>query len=65
MQKIYPDSGVELKPFVARNYDKWMNTVSFGIYSGFIRKVIAQMKINKENEKWPLPIPLSYEEGRS
>jgi len=31
-KKIYPDSGVELNKFVAKNYDKIMNTLSFGLY---------------------------------
>ncbi|GET28530.1 hypothetical protein [Prolixibacter sp. SD074] len=44
-EKIYPDSGVELKEFVAKNYDKIMNTMSFGLYRGFIKKAIKQMDI--------------------
>lgn len=43
--KIYPDSGVELSPFTAKNYDKLMNIVSFGIYKGFIKKAIKDMNI--------------------
>ncbi len=49
MSKIYPDSGVELNPFVSKNYDKLMNVVSFGFYGRFIHKVIAQMKIEKDD----------------
>jgi demethylmenaquinone methyltransferase/2-methoxy-6-polyprenyl-1,4-benzoquinol methylase len=49
MGKIYPKSGVELNPFVSKNYDKLMNIVSFGLYNRFIRKVIAQMKIEKDD----------------
>ena len=49
MAKIYPDSGVELNPFVSKNYDKMMNIGSFGLYSSFIRKVIARMKIEKSD----------------
>jgi len=30
--KIYPDSGVELSPFSAKNYDKVMNIASLGLY---------------------------------
>ncbi len=44
-EKIYPDSGVELKDFVAKNYDRVMNIMSLGLYSGFIRKAIKQMDI--------------------
>jgi len=49
MAKIYPDSGVELNPFVSKNYDKLMNVGSFGLYGRFIHKVITQMKINKDD----------------
>ncbi|MEA3449021.1 MAG: class I SAM-dependent methyltransferase [Bacteroidota bacterium] len=48
-EKIYPDSGVELKEFVAKNYDKIMNTMSFGLYRGFIKKAIKQMDIQQGN----------------
>ncbi|HPR58052.1 MAG TPA: class I SAM-dependent methyltransferase [Bacteroidales bacterium] len=48
-EKIYPDSGVELKEFVAKNYDKIMNTLSFGLYRGFIKKAIKQMDIQPGN----------------
>ena len=44
-EKIYPDSGVELKPFISKNYDRVMNIGSFGFYKGFIHKTIAQMQI--------------------
>jgi len=43
--KIYPDSGVELKPFWAKNYDKVMNIASLGLYRGF-----TQMNSNKEDQ---------------
>jgi demethylmenaquinone methyltransferase/2-methoxy-6-polyprenyl-1,4-benzoquinol methylase len=45
IEKIYPDSGVELNEFVAKNYDKIMNILSLGLYRGFIKKAIRQMKI--------------------
>jgi len=48
-EKIYPDSGVELNEFVAKNYDKIMNTLSFGLYRGFIKKAIKQMDIQPGN----------------
>lgn len=44
-QKLYPDSGIELTPFLARHYDTIMNTASFGLYRGFIRKAVAAMNI--------------------
>lgn len=48
-EKIYPDSGVELKEFVAKNYDNIMNTLSFGLYRGFIKKAIKNMDIQQGN----------------
>ena len=48
-KKIYPDSGVELNEFVAKNYDKIMNTLSFGLYRAFIKKAIKQMDIQQGN----------------
>ncbi len=47
MEKLYPESGVELNPFVSKNYDKLMNFLSFGKYKGFIHKAIAHMDIRK------------------
>ena len=46
-KKIYPDSGVELTGFTAKNYDKIMNTMSFGLYRGFIKKAIKNMAIQQ------------------
>jgi demethylmenaquinone methyltransferase/2-methoxy-6-polyprenyl-1,4-benzoquinol methylase len=37
--------GVELTPYIAKNYDALMNIVSFGLYSKFISKAIAAMGI--------------------
>lgn len=48
-EKIYPDSGVELNEFVAKNYDKIMNIMSFGLYRNFLKKVIKQMDIQPGN----------------
>jgi ubiquinone/menaquinone biosynthesis C-methylase UbiE len=48
--KIYPDSGVELTPFTARNYDKVMNMGSLGIYKSFINKVIHEMEIKPADQ---------------
>ena len=47
--KIYPDSGIELKPFTAKHYDSLMNTASFGLYKGFIIRAINDMDI-KSND---------------
>jgi len=43
--KIYPDSGVELKSFTAKHYDRVMNIASFGLYRGFISRAIKNMDI--------------------
>jgi len=43
--KLYPDSGVELKPFSARNYDMVMNMATLGLYRGFIHGAIRAMDI--------------------
>jgi demethylmenaquinone methyltransferase/2-methoxy-6-polyprenyl-1,4-benzoquinol methylase len=48
-QKIYPDSGVELTPFIARNYDAVINAASFGLYKGFIKKAVKEMHIKPED----------------
>jgi ubiquinone/menaquinone biosynthesis C-methylase UbiE len=45
MKKIYPDSGVELKPFIARFYDSIMNFASLGFYRAFIKKAIKDIGI--------------------
>ncbi len=47
--KIYPDSGVELKPFTAKHYDSVMNTASFGLYNRFIRQAIKSMNIQPDD----------------
>jgi len=43
--KIYHDSGVELTPFTARNYDKVLNIGSMGMYRSFIKNVIRDLEI--------------------
>lgn len=45
LNKIYPDSGVELNPFSAKNYDILLNIVTFGFYHFFIYKAIKAMDI--------------------
>ena len=43
--KLYPDSGVELNPFMSKNYDKVMNLGSVGLYKRFINQAVADMNI--------------------
>jgi demethylmenaquinone methyltransferase/2-methoxy-6-polyprenyl-1,4-benzoquinol methylase len=50
MDKLYPDSGVELKKFSAKHYDKVMNVASFGLYKPFIKKAIKDLDV-KSNDK--------------
>lgn len=47
--KLYPDSGVELNPFTARNYDKVMNFGSLGMYGRFIKNAIHEMGIRPDD----------------
>ena len=46
MEKIYPDSEVELTPFLARHYDTLLNVVTLGFYRRFIRNAIRAMRID-------------------
>ncbi|MEN8204158.1 MAG: methyltransferase domain-containing protein [Bacteroidota bacterium] len=43
--KIYPESGVELKPFVSKNYDRILSVASLGHYPRSIRQAIDDMDI--------------------
>jgi len=45
MIKYYPESGVEVSPFVAKHYDTLMNMASFGRYSSFIQEAVKFMNI--------------------
>ncbi len=47
--KLYPESGVELSKFTAKNYDTLMNTLSFGKYRKFIHKAIRDLNINPDD----------------
>ncbi|TSA26903.1 MAG: class I SAM-dependent methyltransferase [Bacteroidetes bacterium] len=44
-KKLYPESGVELTRFIARNYDFLLNTLSVGKYGKFLNKAIADLGI--------------------
>ena len=48
-EKIYPDSGVELKPFISKNYDIVMNIGSMGLYKRFIHQAISEMEIHPDD----------------
>jgi len=47
--KIYPDSGIELSPFISKHYDGLMNIASFGKYRGFIHRAIADMNVQADD----------------
>ncbi len=49
MDKVYPESGVELSPFTAKHYDRVMNVASLGLYCGFIHRAIKAMDIQRED----------------
>jgi demethylmenaquinone methyltransferase/2-methoxy-6-polyprenyl-1,4-benzoquinol methylase len=43
--KLYPESGVELTPFISKHYDLLMNWGSFGHYHRFIEDAIQSLHI--------------------
>ncbi|MFO7891047.1 MAG: class I SAM-dependent methyltransferase [bacterium] len=47
--KIYPDSGVELNSFSAKNYDILLNIASLGLYYVFINRAIKAMDIQPDD----------------
>ncbi len=49
-KKLYPDSGVELTPLIAKYYDNVMNFVSMGAYKSFIKRVIKEINIQPEDQ---------------
>lgn len=50
MTKYYPKSKVEIKGFMARNYDSLLDLATVGRYSPFIKKAIELMKIQPEDK---------------
>jgi len=44
-ERIYPDSGVELSPFISRNYDRILSIASGGHYPKSIIRAIEDMQI--------------------
>ncbi|MGB9907544.1 MAG: class I SAM-dependent methyltransferase [Candidatus Saccharicenans sp.] len=43
--KLYPESKVELTPFVARHYDRLLNLISLGSYGRFIARAIEELSL--------------------
>jgi len=44
-KKTYPDSGVELSPFVSKHYDRILAIASMGFYPRAIKQSIRDMQI--------------------
>ena len=49
MDKLYPESKVEIQGFTAKHYDTIMNIVSFGFYAKFIDNAISKLEIKDED----------------
>jgi demethylmenaquinone methyltransferase/2-methoxy-6-polyprenyl-1,4-benzoquinol methylase len=48
-EKIYPESGVELSPFISRHYDRILTLASLGYYPRTIGKAIRDMNVRPED----------------
>lgn len=44
-EKLYPESKVELTPFIARNYDMLLKVISLGRYGSFLKKAVQAMEL--------------------
>lgn len=49
MEKLYPDSEVELTPLLASFYDQSLNILSLGFYGHFIKKAINSINFKKDD----------------
>lgn len=49
MDKIYPESKVELDGFLAAHYDALLNLITFGSYPSIMKKAIRLMKIRPDD----------------
>ncbi len=50
MTEYYPKSKVEIKGFMARNYDSLLDIATFGRYFPFIKKAVGLMEIQPEDK---------------
>ena len=48
-ERIYPESGVELSPFISRNYDRIMALASMGHYPKSIIQAVSDMQIQPDD----------------
>jgi len=49
MDKLYPESKVEIQGFTAKHYDTIMNIMSFGFYAKFIGNAISKLEISDDD----------------
>ena len=49
MDKLYPESKVEIQGFTAKHYDIIMNIVSFGFYAKFIGNATSKLEISDDD----------------
>ncbi len=49
MNKLYPDSKVEVQGLMAKYYDTLLNIATFGMYKSFIEKAIKKMDISPDD----------------
>jgi len=50
MEKLYPNSGVEVRGLVAHFYDRIMDFGSLGFYRSFIRSAVEKMNIQPDDQ---------------
>ncbi len=50
MEKLYPDSKVEVHGFEAKFYDLLLSLISFGIYGKFLKRAIRAMEIGPSDK---------------
>jgi len=48
--KIYPESGIELSPFISRHYDRILSIGSLGRFHRSIKKALEAMNIQAEDQ---------------
>jgi len=49
MDKLYPESKVEIQGFTAKHYDIIMNIMSFGFYAKFIGNALSKLEISDDD----------------
>lgn len=62
-EKIYPESGVELSPFISRHYDRILAMGSMGHYPRAIRRAIRDMDIQPEDRIMDLGCGTGFNTG--